>query len=62
MNQEEKVIWEAEFNPAVTTYWLMGGSLAFLVSIIGIPLLPVALWYDPWHWDFLLPLNLPILF
>lgn len=41
MNQEEKVVWEAEFNPAVTTYWLMGGSIAFLVSIIGIPLLPV---------------------
>lgn len=41
MNQEEKVIWEAEFNPAVTTYWLMGGAIGFLVSVIGIPLLPV---------------------
>lgn len=41
MNEEEKVVWEAEFNERVTTYWLMGGVIGFAVSIIGIPLIPI---------------------
>ena len=41
MNQDEKIIWEAEFNPAVTTYWLTSGILALTLSVVGIPLLPV---------------------
>ena len=41
MNQDEKIIWEAEFNPAVTTYWLTSGILALTLSVVGIPLLPI---------------------
>jgi putative membrane protein len=38
---EERVVWEAEFNPHVTTYWLLNGALILTVTIVGIPLLPV---------------------
>ena len=34
---------EATFNPDVRTYWLMGGSFTLLVTLVGIPLLP--LWW-----------------
>lgn len=37
----EKIIWEAEFNPAVRTYWLMGGAIALTVCVVTIPLLPI---------------------
>lgn len=30
----------AEFDPAVTTYWLAGGAILLLVIVVGIPLLP----------------------
>ena len=40
---EERVLWEAEFNPRVTTYWLLNGALILTATIIGIPLLP--LWF-----------------
>ena len=38
---EERVIWDAEFNPHVTTYWLLNGALILTATIIGIPLVPV---------------------
>jgi putative membrane protein len=38
---EERVIWDAEFNPDVTTYWLLNGALILTATIIGIPLVPV---------------------
>jgi putative membrane protein len=38
---EERVLWEAEFNPRVTTYWLLNGALIMTASIVGIVLLPV---------------------
>ena len=37
---EERVIWDAEFNPRVTTYWLLNGALIMIVTIVGIPLVP----------------------
>lgn len=36
-----KVIWDAEFNPKVKTYWLMGGALILFVTVVGILLLPI---------------------
>jgi putative membrane protein len=38
---EERVLWEAEFNPDVTTYWLFNGALILTATIVGIVLLPV---------------------
>jgi putative membrane protein len=38
---EERVLWEAEFNPRVTTYWLLNGALIMTASVVGIVLLPV---------------------
>jgi putative membrane protein len=40
---EERVIWDAEFNPRVTTYWLLNGALIMIATIVGIPLVP--LWF-----------------
>jgi len=40
---DERILWEAEFNQRVTTYWLLSGALVFVVSVVGIPLLP--LWF-----------------
>jgi putative membrane protein len=37
---EEKVIWDAEFNDSVTTYWLLNGILICIVTVVGIVLLP----------------------
>ena len=34
------ILWEAEFNPRVRSYWLLNGTLILLVIIVGIPLLP----------------------
>ena len=36
----EEIIWQADFNEKVETYWLLNGAVALLVSIIGIPLVP----------------------
>ena len=38
---DEKIVWDAEFNPAVMTYWLLGGTIVLTVTVIGIPLLPI---------------------
>ncbi len=35
-----KVLLRAEFNPGVKSYWLLSGTLIFLVTIVGIPLIP----------------------
>lgn len=51
MSSEEKsgpIIWDAEFNDAVTSYWLINGVIICIVSIVGIPLLPV--WYLAGKW------------
>ena len=40
INKEDHVLWEAEFNPKVRTYWLLSGALILFVSVVGIPLLP----------------------
>jgi putative membrane protein len=37
---DERALWEAEFNPRVTTYWLLNGALIMTASIVGIVLLP----------------------
>ncbi len=37
---DERVIWDAEFNERVTTYWLLSGALILTATIIGIPLVP----------------------
>ena len=37
------ILLEAEFDPKVCTYWLLGGGLLLLVSVAGIPLIP--LWF-----------------
>ena len=39
-DSEREVLWDAEFNPKVRTYWLLNGALVLLVTVIGIPLLP----------------------
>lgn len=39
---KERVIRQAEFYPATSTYWLLSGTVVCLVSIVGIPFL--ALW------------------
>lgn len=41
--EQERVIWEAEFDPRVRTYWLLGGLIILAVTVVGIPLIPV--WY-----------------
>lgn len=39
--KQPKTLLTAEFDPAVTTYWLMNGFILLLVTVIGIPLIPV---------------------
>ena len=38
---EERALWEAEFNPRVTTYRLLSGALVLTITIFGILLLPI---------------------
>ncbi len=45
---EEKIIWDAEFNDAVTTYWLLNGALICVLTVVGIVLLPV--WFIIGKW------------
>lgn len=44
----EKIIWDAEFNDSVTTYWLLSGILVCIFSIIGIAFLPI--WFFAGKW------------
>jgi putative membrane protein len=48
VSDQPKVIWDAEFNDSVTTYWLINGMILCLVTIIGIPLLPI--WFFAGKW------------
>ncbi len=41
MDPNEKVLWEAEFNPKVKMYWLLSGAIVLTICVITIPLLPV---------------------
>jgi len=43
VDAQEKVLWKAEFDRRVRTYWLLGGALGLTVTLVGIPLLP--LWF-----------------
>jgi putative membrane protein len=38
---EERILWEAEFNPKVTWYWLLSGTIILTVIIVTIPLVPL---------------------
>ena len=38
--RDKTILWEAEFNPKVRTYWLLSGALVLLATVVGIPLLP----------------------
>ena len=38
---EERVLWDAEFNERVTTYWLLSGAIILTVTVVGIVLLPI---------------------
>ena len=40
----DEVLWKAEFNPRVRTYWLLSGALVLLVTVIGIVLLDLAIY------------------
>ncbi len=48
MSSEEKIIWDAEFNDAVTTYWLLNGILLCIVTVVGIVFLPI--WFLVGKW------------
>jgi putative membrane protein len=48
MNADEDIIWDAEFNEAVTTYWLTNGILICVVTVVGIPFLPI--WFFAGKW------------
>lgn len=37
----ERILWEAEFNERVTTYWLLSGAWILAITCFGIVLLPI---------------------
>ena len=37
----DKVLWEAEFNPKVKSYWLISTVLVCVVTVVLIPLIPI---------------------
>ncbi len=39
--RNERVLWQAEFNERVTTYWLLSGAWILTITCVGIPLLPI---------------------
>ncbi len=41
MTDDEQVLLKAEFNPSVTTYWLLNGVIVCIISIFGILILPI---------------------
>lgn len=47
-HEKERIIWDATFNSDVTTYWLLSGCLVCVVTVVGIPLLP--LWFFGGQW------------
>lgn len=48
MSTQERVVWEAEFNDSVTTYWLINGAIICVVTVVGILFLPF--WYFLGKW------------
>ena len=42
---DESPLLEAEFDPRVRTYWLLSGAIVLVVTIVGIPLLPLWYWF-----------------
>lgn len=48
MASSEKVVWDAEFNDAVTTYWLLNGCIVCVITIVGILFLPI--WFIVGKW------------
>lgn len=40
----ERILWDAEFDERVTTYWLLSGALLLTVTCLGIVLLPIWFW------------------
>ena len=38
---EERILWQAEFNPKVTWYWLLSGTIILTVIVVTIPLVPL---------------------
>ncbi|MAB83057.1 MAG: hypothetical protein CMJ24_06435 [Phycisphaerae bacterium] len=38
---EPIILKEAEFNPKVCHYWLLGGTIVLMVTVVGIVLLPI---------------------
>ena len=47
-SSEEHVIWDAEFNDAVTTYWLLNGIILCIVTVVGILFLPIWFFMGKW--------------
>ncbi|MEM9646373.1 MAG: PH domain-containing protein, partial [Planctomycetota bacterium] len=41
--EDDTVIWEAEFNSSVKTYWLLQPVLVCLITVVLIPLIPFVL-------------------
>jgi putative membrane protein len=37
--RQENILWDAEFNPKVRTYWLLAGALTLTLTVVGILLL-----------------------
>lgn len=48
MTSEERIIWDAEFNDSVTTYWLLNGTIICVVTVVGILFLPF--WFIIGKW------------
>jgi putative membrane protein len=38
---EERVLWNAEFNERVTTYWLLSGAIVLTMTVVGVVVLPI---------------------
>lgn len=45
--KDEQVIWDAEFNPSVKSYWLLTGCFVLLVTVFGVVLIPFWLLLGP---------------
>ncbi len=40
-DSNDPIVWEAEFNPKVRTYWLMSGAMVLAITVVGIVLIPI---------------------
>ena len=41
----DRILWDAEFNDRVTTYWLLNGAIVLTATCVGIVLLPFWFWF-----------------